>query len=78
MLFPTFLFQNPGAIRHRRLVSHMLAMATLEISHPVTKFIQMISNNRLMHPQTSLLSSFWTPARYATLARMLTRTEEPS
>jgi hypothetical protein len=38
-------------------VTHMLTMATLEIGHPIAKFIQVISNNRLMHPQTSLLAS---------------------
>jgi len=50
MLFPTFFFQNPGPIRHRRLMTHMLTMTTLEIGHPIAKFIQVISNNRLMHP----------------------------
>ena len=78
MLIPAFLSENPGPIRHRRLVAHMLTMTALKIRHPITKFIQVISNNRLMHPQTSLLSSFWTPSRYATLARMLTRMEEQS
>jgi hypothetical protein len=29
MLSPTFLYQNPGTIRHRRLVTHVLTMATL-------------------------------------------------
>jgi len=29
MLFPAFLSQDPGPIRHRWLVAHMLPMATL-------------------------------------------------
>ena len=78
MLSPTFLFQNPGPIRHRRLVTHMLTMATLKIGHPITIFIQMISNNGLMHPRTSPIFSLWTFSQYARLARMLTRTEEQS
>jgi hypothetical protein len=39
MLFPTFFFQNPGPICHRRLVTHMLTMAALQVSHPIAKFI---------------------------------------
>jgi hypothetical protein len=57
MLFPTFFFQNPGPIRHRRLVTHMLTMAALQICDPVTLFVQMKPNNGLMHTQASLTSS---------------------
>ena len=39
MLSPAFLCQDPRPIRHRRLVAHMLTMATLEIGHPITEFI---------------------------------------
>jgi hypothetical protein len=39
MLAPAFLSQDPGAIRHRRLVAHMLTMAALEVGHPIAKFI---------------------------------------
>ena len=76
MLPPAFLCQDPGPIRHRRLVTHMLTMATLKIGHPITIFVQVIPNNGLMHPRTSLRSLLWTFPRYARLARMLTRTEE--
>ena len=49
MLSPAILCQDPGPIRHRGLVAHVLSMATLEIGHPITIFISMISNNGLMH-----------------------------
>jgi hypothetical protein len=39
MLSPAFLCQDPGPIRHRRLVTHMLTMSTLKIGHPITIFI---------------------------------------
>lgn len=57
MLFPTFFCQDPGAIRHRRLVPHMLTMATLEVGHPIAEFVQMKSDNGLLHPQASLASA---------------------
>ena len=49
MLPPSFLCQDPWPIRHRRLVTHMLTMATLKISHPITIFVQMKSDNGMMH-----------------------------
>ena len=57
MLFPAFLCQDPGPIRHRRLVTHMLTMAALEVGHPIAIFIQMITNNWLLHAQASLTSA---------------------
>jgi hypothetical protein len=57
MLSPAFLYQNPGTIRHRRLVTHVLTMATLQIGHPVTIFIQMKSDDGLIHARASLTSS---------------------
>ena len=54
MLFPAFLSEDPGPIRHRRLMAHMLAMATLKIGHPIVIFVQMIANDRLLHAETSL------------------------
>jgi hypothetical protein len=39
MLLPAFLCQDPGPIRHRRLVTHVLTMATLKIGHPIAIFI---------------------------------------
>lgn len=57
MRFSAFLCQDPGPIRHRRLVTHMLAMAALEVGHPITILVHMISDNRLMHAQTSFTDS---------------------
>ena len=57
MLLPPFLCQNPGPIRHRRLMTHMLTMAALEVGHPIAIFIQMITNNWLLHAQASLTSA---------------------
>jgi hypothetical protein len=57
MLSPALRRQNPGPIGHRRLVTHMLTMATLEIRHPIAMFIQMIADNDLMHARTFLTSS---------------------
>ena len=79
MLFSTFFRQNPGPIRHRRLMAYVLTMSALEIGHPIAKFIQVISNNGLLH-STNLLhipvidssEVCYTCAR----GRMLTQTEE--
>jgi hypothetical protein len=57
MLFPPFRQQDPGPIRHRWLVAYMLAMATLEVGHPITVFVQMKSDNGLLHARTSVSSS---------------------
>jgi hypothetical protein len=35
-------------------MAYVLAMAALQICHPVTKFVQMISNNWLLHAQIPL------------------------
>lgn len=48
MLVSTCLCQDPGSIRHRGLMTHMLAMTTMQIGHPITKFVQMIADNGLM------------------------------
>lgn len=55
MLAPAFLSEDPGPIRHRWLVAHMLSMATLKIRHPIVIFVQMIAHDRLLHAQTTLL-----------------------
>ena len=60
MLSPAFLCQDPRPIRHRGLVTHVLTMAALKISHPIAIFIEVISNNGLMHPRTFLRSLLWT------------------
>ena len=49
MLSPAFLYQDPGPIRHRWLVAHMLPMAASQVGYPIAIFIQMKSNNGLMH-----------------------------
>jgi hypothetical protein len=49
MLFPTFLFHNPGPIRHRWLVAYVLTMPALEVGHPIAKLILMKTNDRLLH-----------------------------
>ena len=79
MLSPAFLCQDPRPIRHRRLVAHMLTMATLEIGHPIANFVHVISNNGLLHstdlPHAPVIDSIdvcYTRAR----GRMLTQTEE--
>jgi hypothetical protein len=58
MLVPALCCQNPGPIRHRWLMAHMLTMATLQISHPIAKFIHMIANNGLLHGATIPASLF--------------------
>ena len=76
MLSPPILCQNPWPIRHRRLVTHMLTMAALEVGHPITILVHMISDNGLMHAHTSRVFSLSIFEGYVTLARMLTRTQE--
>lgn len=49
MLAPAFAGDNPRSIHERRLMPHMLPMAAGQIGHPVAMFIQMISNNGLVH-----------------------------
>ena len=39
--------QHPGSIRERRLMPHVLAMATSQIGHPVAVFILVIADNGL-------------------------------
>lgn len=56
MLLPTFLCQDPRPIRHRWLVAHVLTMATFQISHPIAKFIQMITSNWLLHGASAPVS----------------------
>jgi len=63
MLSPAILCQDPGPIRHRWLVAHVLTMAALQISHPITIFILMKTNNRLLHGATTP-ASFFTCERY--------------
>jgi hypothetical protein len=75
MRSPTFLGQDPGPVRHRWLVTHVLTVAAVEIGHPIAILVNMISHDGLMHAQHSLVPSSSTFKRYATLARMLTRTE---
>ena len=79
MLSPAFLCQDPGPIRHRWLVPHVLTMATLKIGHPITIFVQMKSNDglnaRMNLPYILVIDSLgicYTRSR----ERMLTRTEE--
>jgi hypothetical protein len=77
MLASAFLCQDPGSIRHRRLMAHVLTMTAVQISHPIAKFIQVISNNGLLHstnlPHIPVIDSL--EVCY-TCARMLARTEE--
>ena len=63
MLSPAFLCQDPGPIRHRWLVAHVLTMTAFQIRHPITKFVQMITNNGLLHGASTPVS-FFTHVRY--------------
>ena len=79
VLFSTFFCQNPGPIRHRRLMAYVLTMSALEIGHPIAKFVLVISNNGLLHstnllhiPVIDFIDVCYTRAR----GRMLTQTEE--
>jgi hypothetical protein len=65
MLSPPFRQQDPGPIRHRWLVAYMLAMATLEVGHPITVFVQMKSDNGLLHARTSVSTSSSIPTQTA-------------
>ncbi len=49
MRLPAFLCQDPWPIRHRRLVTHMLTMAALEIGHPIALFGLVKTDNGPMH-----------------------------
>ncbi len=46
---PSLLREDPWSRCHRRLMAHMLPMATLEIGHPMVLFILMISYNSTDH-----------------------------
>ena len=39
MLSPTYRCQDPGPIRHWRLMTHMLPMAAEQSRHPIAIFI---------------------------------------
>ena len=49
MLLATHFGQHPGPAGHRRLVTHMLSVATGQIGHPMTLLVLVISNDRLVH-----------------------------
>jgi hypothetical protein len=49
VLLPTGFGEDPGSGRHRRTVPHMLPMPARQIRNPITVFILMVSNNRLLH-----------------------------
>ena len=79
MLFSTSFCQNPGPIRHRRLMAYVLTVAALKIGHPVAVLIHMIADYGLLHstnlPHTPVIDSIdvcYTRVR----GRMLTQTEE--
>lgn len=79
MLVSSFLCQDPGPIRHRWLVAHMLTVAAMQIGHPVAELIHMIADYGLLHstdlPHTPVIDSIdvcYTRAG----GRMLTQTEE--
>lgn len=57
MLLTTLPRQDPGAIRHRRLMPHMLPMPTGEVRHPVALFVLMIAHNRLVQTGLTQTSS---------------------
>lgn len=40
---------DPGAIHERRLMAHMLPMAACQLGHPITMFVEMVSDNGLIH-----------------------------
>jgi hypothetical protein len=61
MLSPAFFCQNPGSIRHRWLVAHMLTMAALQIGYPIAMLIQMKTDNGLLHRQAFLTSLLMIP-----------------
>ena len=79
MLGTPFFRQNPGPIRHRRLMAYVLTMAALEIGHPIAILVKMIGDYGLLHstnlPHTPVIDSIdvcYTRAR----GRMLTQTKE--
>lgn len=43
--------ENPGSVRHRRLMPYMLSVAACQIRDPIAILILMISNDRLVHSQ---------------------------
>ncbi len=47
--------EYPGAIDEGGLMPDMLPMATGQIGHPVTLFILVISDDRLLHSTTMLV-----------------------
>ena len=49
MLGTPFFRQNPGPIRHRRLMAYVLTMAALEIGHPIAILVKMIADYGLLH-----------------------------
>lgn len=49
MLAAALAGDNPRPIHERWLMPHMLSMTASQISHPVAMFIEMISDNGLLH-----------------------------
>ena len=61
MVSPAFLCQDPGPIRHRRLVAHMLTMAALEIGHPIALLVLVKPHNGPIHFETPNFSEIEQP-----------------
>jgi hypothetical protein len=57
ILIPSGLRQHPGPAEKRRLMPHMLSMATGQICHPIALFILMITDNGLVHEGTTICVS---------------------
>jgi hypothetical protein len=49
MLLPSNLADHPGAIEKGRLMSHVLPMAAGQLSHPISVFVLVIPDDRLLH-----------------------------
>ena len=58
MLSPACLYEDPGPIRHRWLVAHMLPMAASQVGYPIAIFILMKTNYWLLHGTITPASFF--------------------
>jgi hypothetical protein len=56
MLLASGSGNDPWTIDKRRLMSHMLSMATGQLSHPIAVFVLVISSDRLLHIPKRLAS----------------------
>lgn len=63
VLIPSSLADHPWAIEKRRVMAHVLPMAAGQLRHPISLFVLVISDDRLLHNPSALQTAIPDVAR---------------